>query len=179
MTELIILSGSPGSGKSTVARLLAERYERCVHLHTDDFWHVIVRGAIPAYLPESDAQNQTVVAAIAAAAFEYAAGGFPTIVDGVVGPWMLPHYRREAARHPGVAVHYLVLRPDRETALRRAQQRTAPDALVDAEPILGLWDQFAELGELQGHTVDTTRMDAEASAAEVFALVASGRMRLG
>lgn len=38
-----------------------------MHLHTDDLWHFTVRGAIPAFLPKSDAQNQTVVAASAAA----------------------------------------------------------------------------------------------------------------
>ena len=42
--QVIVLAGPPGAGKSTVARLLADRRSPSVHLHCDDFWHYIVRG---------------------------------------------------------------------------------------------------------------------------------------
>ena len=178
MTDLVILTGSPGSGKTTVARLVARRYPRSVHLHTDDFWHFIARGAVPPYEPEADEQNQAVVGIVATAAFGYAAGGYTTVVDGVVGPWMLPHYRRVAARHPEIPVHYVVLRPDRETTLRRAQQRTSPDALVEAGPVLDLWQQFGDLGELGDHALDTSALDAQETADVVCRELALGRLRL-
>ncbi len=128
-----------------------------MHLHTDDFWHNIVRGAIPPYLPESDEQNQTVVGVIAGAAFGYAAGGYTTIVDGIVGPWMLHHYSRAALRHPGIDVHLIILRPDRDTALARALARTEPGALTEEAPILALWDQFSDLGDYEANAIDTSR----------------------
>ncbi|MBM4549292.1 hypothetical protein GS445_06165 [Rhodococcus hoagii] len=47
---------------------------------------------------------------IAGAAYTYALGGFTTVIDGIVGPWMLDHFRTRAAQHPELAVHYIVLR---------------------------------------------------------------------
>ncbi|EDP9171620.1 AAA family ATPase, partial [Salmonella enterica subsp. enterica serovar Braenderup] len=143
--DVIILTGPPGAGKSTTARTLAESFPRSVHLHTDDFWHYIASGAIPPYLPESDAQNQVVMQVIQGAAFTYATGGFTTLIDGIIGPWMLSHFREPGNGTDAPHLHYVVLRPAREETLRRAQARTAPDALVDEEPIISLWDQFSDL----------------------------------
>ena len=88
--QILILSGSPGSGKSTAAAAVARLAgSRKVHLHTDDFWGFIRHGHVEPWLPEAEGQNQTVMAVAAAAAERYAQGGFFVIVDGVVGPWFV------------------------------------------------------------------------------------------
>lgn len=130
----MILTGPPGAGKSTTARSLAASFQRSVHLHSDDFWDYIVSGAIPPYLPESHGQNETVMEVLRDAAFAYAAGGYVTFIDGIVGPWRLHHFlsARDLSNTP--TMQYMVLRPSREETLRRAQSRGTQDALVNSAP---------------------------------------------
>lgn len=118
---LLVVTGPPGSGKSTVSEALADRWEPSVLVEGDAFFRFLRRGMIPPWLPESHAQNDTTVRAAAAAAGGFAAGGMAVVYDGVIGPWFLPTFARLA----GVAVlDYVVLLPPAEVCLRRVETRT-------------------------------------------------------
>ncbi len=43
---LCVITGPPGSGKTTVASALTSCWDQTVLLHADDFWHVIQNGVI-------------------------------------------------------------------------------------------------------------------------------------
>ena len=76
--RIIVITGSPGTGKTTTASTVAKEsdLEKSVHMHTDDFYHYLSKGAIPPHLPESNEQNLIVIEAFLEAAKRYARGGY-------------------------------------------------------------------------------------------------------
>ncbi|MFJ8210408.1 AAA family ATPase [Streptomyces sp. NPDC096033] len=167
--KIILLSGPSGSGKTTVARILAQsRLSPSVHLHTDDFFAAIKQGALAPYLPEAHEQNQTVTGVIARAAAGYAAGGYYTLVDGVIGPWFLEEYEK-AARAAGVGLVYVVLRPDREVALDRGALRSQ-HPLTDRQVLNQIYDSFTDLGPYEKNVLDSTDLTAQETAEAVLRL---------
>lgn len=174
---IVIITGPPGAGKTTVAASLAVRSAGpAVHLHSDDFYGYIRSGYIEPYRPESRQQNRVVVGALAGAAADYAAGGYLVLLDGIIGPWFLGPFRHRAGR-AGLPLHYVVLRPALAEALARARGRPGP-VRIESGPIRGLHEQFGRLGDLEAHALDTTGQSAEQTIAAVGAAVAAGRMRL-
>jgi adenylate kinase family enzyme len=177
--SILVLTGSPGAGKSTVADILARQSEQpAVHLHTDDFYDRYIKsGYVLPWLLEAQKQNETVTAAIAAAACTYAEGGYFTIIDGIVGLWFLEPFRRAAAAK-NVPLHYAVLRPaNADIAFARVQTR-GTHGLKAEGPVRDLYRQFADLGALEKHAFDTGSMSAEETAAAIEQKIAAGRFRL-
>lgn len=165
--RIIIVTGSPGTGKTTTATLLAQEstLERSVHMHTDDFYHYLSKGAIPPYLPESNGQNLIVIEAFLEAAKRYVRGGYDVIVDGIVGPWFLEPW--QSAVCEGYEVHYLVLRADKATTIKRATGRAKLDQATNICLVETMWEQFNALGEYEANVVET----ADLSIAETVELL--------
>lgn len=169
--RILILTGPPGAGKTSVARRLAQGANRAtVHLHTDDFYTAIRSGFVIPWLPESNDQNRTVSTAIAAAVGAYASGGYDVIVDGIVGPWFLDIYRDEV-RSRGLSLSYVVLRPGQADAVDRAAGREAAPL---ADYPLSVFEAFANLGPLETHVIDLGARDIGATVETVRRGLADG-----
>lgn len=71
--HILLLSGHPGSGKSTIAEALAHLPGvPKVHFHSDDLWGYIKHGRIDPWLPQSHQQNRMIMQIAADVAGRYA-----------------------------------------------------------------------------------------------------------
>jgi hypothetical protein len=142
-----------------------------------------VKGRIAPWELEAHDQNRTVVASFGAAAGVMAQGGYPTVVEGIVGPWMLDLITLEARARDLVA-HYVVLRPSVEVALGRALSRASEErvpghpALTDEETIRKMWEAFSRLGDHEGNVIDTTRLDVARTVERAWSMVSDGSARI-
>ena len=154
--RIIIITGSPGTGKTTTSAIVAKEsgMEKSVHMHTDDFYHYLSKGAIPPYLPESNEQNLIVIEAFIEAAKRYARGGYDVIVDGIIGSWFLEPWLH--ILHDGYEVHYIILRASKEETMQRAMNRSKLDEKTNVELVEVMWEQFNNIGLYEQNVIDTT-----------------------
>jgi dephospho-CoA kinase len=78
---LLILTGPPGAGKTTVGVLIAAESPLSACIQSDWFWTTIVNGHIPPWESEADAQNRAVIRAAAAAGARMANAGWTASSD--------------------------------------------------------------------------------------------------
>lgn len=119
MEDLLVISGPPGAGKSTVAGLIADRLRPSVLVEGDAFFRFL-RGGIEPWLPDAEDQNDVVAHAAGAAAGQFVEGGLPAVYDGVLGPWHLPAFLASTGLE---AIDYAVLLPSLPTVLLRVANR--------------------------------------------------------
>ena len=145
-----LLSGMPGAGKSTVARLLALHFDRSAHLDIDMVYHhFTVAGLVPPAEPASEAGGQALLAAVNAAgmARNYVAAGFVCVLEGAIT--RRSHVlacQQAVAPHP---LHLVVLAPAAEVSEGRDARRSGKHVaahfrhlrpVLDSELAgLGLW----------------------------------------
>ena len=176
--SIIILTGPPGSGKTTVGDILAAKSpHKSVHMRADNYFDWIRAGFIPPDQPESLQQNQTALTAAAVSALTYLRSGYEVIMDGIIGPWFLPvlHAAFVKAQAPA---HYVVLRASPEVAIGRSMIRNRSETEREMESIRALHEAFAQLGPLEPHVVDTSFISAEQAAVSLRNALPSGRFLL-
>ena len=178
---LLLLTGSPGCGKTTVAPLVADRHELSACLDLDWFFAKVRRGAIEPWREEAHTQNRVVLSAAAEATAGFAMGGYFTVAEGILYPFMLDLFVKACERH-GVTVNYAVLRAPISVVQQRVHDRRVEPqhvgALADATVVDDLWTQFESHGVEERHRVDSGERGPTEVADEIDRRLEAGDFRL-
>lgn len=150
-----LITGAQGSGKSTVADLLARSFERGVHVRGGQFYRWVVRGWVHFDNPDQQEARRLLelrYRVSARVAEEYAVAGFDCVVQDNIYGYDVTTWIGSIRHRP---LHLIVLRPSvevvaaRDEARRRSTGKTAyrdsfTPALNDTEVAktprhMGLW----------------------------------------
>ena len=152
---LFVISGTQGAGKSTIARLLAERFERGAWVSADALQRMIVAGGRwpegRAMSPEAEQQLRLRLRHACLLGRSFASAGITAVLDDIVIGARVDHLLEELA---GSRFVFVMLTPRLEVVREREASRGTTlweqwewldDVIRNGTRRVGLWLDTSEL----------------------------------
>lgn len=161
---VLVVSGIPGVGKTTIASLIARRLPRSAHIEAEVLMRFVVGGAVrPGDRPDDEASRQLRLRGrqVALLADSFLDAGFTPVIDDVVIGSRLDELRADLHSRP---LLFVLLVPRLEVIRARNQGRPGKD-------VFEAWKHLAAVAREEtprvGLWLDTSDQTPEESAREI------------
>jgi len=167
---IVLVSGPPGAGKTTVARRVAEGFERSAHLKVDDLREIMVNGFDPPGVEWTLGNERQFVRARTAAtliARLHAADGVTVVLDDVCVPEHFEDHYADLFADP--LVHRVMLKPTWVALEGRMRARQGPwdELLLASGAAAWCYEGLERLTLKNWVVIDSSNQSADETAEQV------------
>lgn len=173
MNKIIFITGMAGAGKSSVGRMLARRFPKCLFIQVDELREKMVTGyARPqdgVFTEEVMGQFQMARTTATYMARLYADQGVDVVIDDVCAP---PNFVEQyAALFELPEVHRVLLYPKESVVIERIEKRGGPLEHIPYVPVIYRYlDSMSKDGWI---VLDSSEWTVERTVNEVLSNIAS------
>ena len=168
---ILMLTGVPGAGKSTISDTLASTLPCCAHLQTD-FFRKLIKGGYAApkdWNEETEKQYQLARKNVCTVANNLVEAGFAVIIDDTI--WqrrLVEEYQRQLR---GAPIIFAYLKPSLHVAQQRNRERTIWN--IDPDLIQQSYQLYAseQIEEIADIILDNSNQSVEQSVQTLMSII--------
>lgn len=160
MTDLYIITGPAGAGKSTISRKIAESKSKSVLIEGDDIYHQVVGGYVQAW---KQGNHLDIFWKICIDMIDiYLSNGYTVVFNYIVNPENIKALQDKFKEYK---IKFIILITDEETLLSRDKER--PKDCQMGERCLTLLNNFKNKNFNKNNFLDTSNLSVNETLEEI------------
>ncbi|MFP4402372.1 MAG: AAA family ATPase [Candidatus Nanoarchaeia archaeon] len=166
MSKVIIITGPPSSGKSTISHYLAKHIENCAYINVDSLRHMIQSGYVEPWKNSQKALEQQTLGVKNCCSLtnNFIQSKFNVIIDDVIDSEEL--YNMYLQNINSQNIHIFLLLPNKDTLIQRDKSREEYAMNNRAEE---LYDSFERIkNNIDWVVIDNSNLSVEETANQIL-----------